>query len=604
MSDNFSSVFETFNARFMTEVEIADRFVPSDSFERLLTSSHTLIIGPRGSGKTSLLKMLQVRALRAWDGKGADNHRKSVNFSSVFLATDIKWFQFLDQISNKYPIEEAQLVVKSLISSKVMLAFLDTWEARLEGSSNDFLHVSDSIDQEKEMCSFLSALWELELDLPTINNLRTKIGIRSVKLKKALRFGGLNNDGVVDRSKYEELLFPPFMDYLFEVVSEFNRVYEDLGRRWAVCFDELELAPATLQKELLSYLRSVEPELVFKLSMSPFCQEARSLAGMERQASEVDDFNVISLWFHLKNSADNFTSELVLNIAKQNSININTAKDLLGETVYYYVDGSKADLGAFLKHAACYDIEFSNYLEKNAINPEDISDMEEDKIAAKVRKALPIASFRSYYKRSDDGATSGGSRKRANLYAGWESFVAICEGNPRWIIGSLNEMFSRAYDTNSKIDGTRPISTSFQLEALAATRQRFFAKLKTIAISPNGGHDESLHNLVDRLGLQIKEKVFGTKFLAEPAQTFILDTVSRYGDLIERGLNAGAFVYCPVGDSGIGKELLIDLAGKRFRLSYLIASEYNIPLRMGSHTQLSYMLNTKPHDSGQKELDF
>ena len=48
--------------------------------------------------------------------------------------------------------------------------------------------------------------------------------------------------------------------------------------------------------------------------------------------------------------------------------------------------------------------------------------------------------------------------------------------------------------------------------------------------------------------------------------------------MVGRSLNAGALIYIPDGD---GEMLLSSLRGKRFRLSYLFAPYYGIPIRLG-----------------------
>src|SRR4051812_44087591 len=92
MTESLSpSIFESFNARPLDPAQVANTFVPSTPFEDLLKRRHTLIVGPRGSGKTTLLKMLQLDALRAWKHIEADRYRGLIDFTGVFIPTDISW---------------------------------------------------------------------------------------------------------------------------------------------------------------------------------------------------------------------------------------------------------------------------------------------------------------------------------------------------------------------------------------------------------------------------------------------------------------------------------------------------------------------------------
>ena len=55
---NTSSIFGAFNARWLTPEDVARSFVPTTHFKALAKFQHSLLMGPRGCGKTTLLKML------------------------------------------------------------------------------------------------------------------------------------------------------------------------------------------------------------------------------------------------------------------------------------------------------------------------------------------------------------------------------------------------------------------------------------------------------------------------------------------------------------------------------------------------------------------
>ena len=56
---------ESFNARNYTPAQVAATFIPNDDYRLLWRNEHTVVLGPRGSGKTTLFKMLTVQALYA-----------------------------------------------------------------------------------------------------------------------------------------------------------------------------------------------------------------------------------------------------------------------------------------------------------------------------------------------------------------------------------------------------------------------------------------------------------------------------------------------------------------------------------------------------------
>src|SRR5712692_2067383 len=92
--------FGSFNARVLSLSQVAETFVPSQNYEKLAKRGHTLLIGPRGSGKTTLLKLLQQPALEAWKHPEANRYRNSIDFTGVFIPTDIGWSEQLRSLGN------------------------------------------------------------------------------------------------------------------------------------------------------------------------------------------------------------------------------------------------------------------------------------------------------------------------------------------------------------------------------------------------------------------------------------------------------------------------------------------------------------------------
>jgi hypothetical protein len=99
---NAPSVFESFNARALSPESVARTFIPSEKFAELAARCHSIVIGPRGSGKTSLLKMLQTTALETWNHEEAGEYRSRIDYTGVFIATDISWKEQLRSIGHPH----------------------------------------------------------------------------------------------------------------------------------------------------------------------------------------------------------------------------------------------------------------------------------------------------------------------------------------------------------------------------------------------------------------------------------------------------------------------------------------------------------------------
>ncbi|MDQ8192786.1 hypothetical protein QEH59_00015 [Coraliomargarita sp. SDUM461004] len=593
---NAPSIYEAFNARSWTEVEVAERFVPSEQYNSLVSRNHALVIGPRGSGKTSLLKMLQVKALSAWRSEHADGYRAHVDFVGIFIPTDIQWFKFLQEVESSADGEIGEYIIQSLITEKVLLAFLDSWESRLnEDDELGFLALEDSHEKEQKVCAFLSDILGLVEADSYIDSIRAAIVLRSVHCRKLIKStlyldGGFNQDRL---SEFRDFFFLDFMSYLPAILETFNRSYEDTDRMWALCFDELELAPQFLQEDLLEYIRSTSKLIIFKLSMSPFCATASRLRGSERDASEKEDFEVIPLWYHEKRASEKFTKELVSDLLNRHFKKSFSVEEVFGLTPFSddQVDYLKdpARLGV-LSHAYKNDPGFQEYCDNKGIRVDSLEDLSPTQRASYIRKGFPTVAFRDYYGLDQKGR----SRKKHELYTGWGAFCAIFEGNPRWIIGCMSELVKAIGSNSEGSEDAVLIDTSVQSKIIEAARHRFRAKLKTVMVGASY-NEKNLMDLVDTIGGKIESYVYERTFIPEPVQSFTLDekTAETHFDLIADGLSSGAFVFCP--DSA-GKELITGLAGKRFRISYLLATEYKIPLRKGSNQALGLLLSDRTKD--------
>ncbi|MGH8546796.1 MAG: hypothetical protein ACREX3_24925, partial [Gammaproteobacteria bacterium] len=66
MTIDSGTIYGTYNARMLSPEEIARTFVINENYRKLLMNEHSVLRGPRGTGKTTLLKMLTAPALREW----------------------------------------------------------------------------------------------------------------------------------------------------------------------------------------------------------------------------------------------------------------------------------------------------------------------------------------------------------------------------------------------------------------------------------------------------------------------------------------------------------------------------------------------------------
>ena len=259
------------------------------------------------------------------------------------------------------------------------------------------------------------------------------------------------------------------------------------------------------------------------------------------------------------------------------------------------------------------DPSFAIYLKQKGLDPNHLDELTEIKKAATVRKIAPVVAVREFYRKPEvlnmpPGALR--SRKTAVLYSGAESLFAITEGNPRWFIGIM-ERPSRS----SRSKGETRISPPWQAEEARAAAERFQAMLATIPMPASSGSMPRLGVLgtVEAAAEYFHEKIVRGPFKSDPPGTFFVDAQVSETILasLGRALNAGAIVYVPDGGPMILSSLSA-LRGKRFRISYLLAPLYGLPLRLGKAAALNTILSSHfhnlqevaPDDMAQDLFDF
>jgi hypothetical protein len=397
------------------------------------------------------------------------------------------------------------------------------------------------------------------------------------------------------------------ISYAIEVIEDAVGV---TGEKWALLFDELELAPDWIQDELVKSLRSTDDRFLFKLALNPFTANTY-LMQTPTSPAPGQDFDQIALWYAEKRDSYAFCAGLWEELLREHNYPTSPARKVLGPS---YFESSPEDLrqsGTAYKRGSRWsnrfvalakkDRTFRQYLEAKQIDPLAMDGMTSVERAADVRKIAPIVAVRDFFRREDSESPNESgrlrSRKSAILYAGADSVFAVTEGNPRWFIGLAKRLLENSSSTPVTIP---PI---VQSDELMRTAQRFSATLRTIPIQRiEGFRPVSLMQIVRQVGRYLHYETVRGPFKPEPPGSFSVDANASENVLAALGqaLNSGAIVYVPDDESQL---ILTSLRGKRFRLSYLLAPVYGFPIRLGKSVALSAILNWEGGATQQLELD-
>jgi hypothetical protein len=588
MKNTKSTLFHAYNARFLEPREVAETFVPSHHFYRLLERSNSLVIGPRGSGKTTLLMMLQEQTLEVLRNRSPDLQIPDNNFTGAFIPTDITWSKQLETLASaNVPLYKSTLLTDIAFTLHVLRCLLSAMEFRCK-KVNLANHV------ESDIAKTLSDCWKLERSCLSLASIRYLLLSQLNKVHATVHpTSASGREGEV----CNVLDAFPRLDLLSSVslaVEIFNDFTGNSDRKWALLFDELELAPSQIRKQLMSYLRSVNNKLLFKLSLVPFSDEIRDLSSF-MSASEQNDFSVIQLWYSNKNDERSFSRKLWKQLVKNSRLENRNPEEILGTSIFdtdprdwqknetaYHKESRQ--LRRF-RSLAKKDLTFQQYLDKEGIDLDEVESISPERRAATVRKVSGIVAIRDSVlseRSSKDGTLAKRSRATLEIYSGANAMFAMLEGNPRWFKAVIGDLIL-AMTPNQKT-----IRASKQARAIEKASERFRALLRTIPcpkvndVSPQQG----IITLIDTIGDYFSKELTKIPFTPDPHNSFAASSDSDEQLIRSLGaaINAGALVWIPKSDADIVSS---DLRGKRLRLTYLFSPFYRLLLRTGKQISLT-----------------
>lgn len=608
------TIFRAFNARVLEPHEVARTFVPSSQFDKLTKRCHTVVVGPRGSGKTTLLKMLQQPALEAWKHPAGQECRNRVDYTGIFIPSDINWKNQLESLGRgSFSEEHTRLLGGAAFTTHVLQAVVTAMRYRVHSEQPAEFpqrRVSLSEKVETNLVRDVARAWCLDPIIPSLFALKHALSARLTSIGAlASQEATLGENDRAERLGKIEYLHLPYLQAAAQAIEVFDDAICETGAKWALLFDELELAPVWIRQNLRSALRSVNPLFLFKLAISPYDHEM--LATNMLSPMPDDDYEAIPLWYAHKEEGIEFCKSLWKSMVESRGLVGDSAYDILGTSLLDTEATEWKELGTAYRSGSAHqrrfsvlagkDASFRSYLRERHINVRRLEMVAGDARAADIRKITALVAVREAfltYKSDPFGKRKPAirSRKNTGLYSGTGAFFAMVEGNPRWLIGIGNRLLDAA-------DLNKPIDARLQNREITRAAGRFRAMLKTIPCEPIKGRQPArgVLSLLDSIGEFFGAAIVLEPFNPDPPVSFTVGSRSNsvVFDTIGKALNTGALVYVP--DMPADVLLSDNLRGKRFRLSYLLAENYYLPLILGRSVSLDQILKGRPPNGDSEE---
>ena len=581
-----------YNAKHTPAEDVAKTFVPGADFTQLQRPSHSVLLGARGCGKTTLMKMLTTQALYNWDHEEAASLREKLEFISIYIPTDIYWNTnkeaYYEQIETRLP-RFAQAVSKAAVNVRVFTSLLDA----LEGHMSFVLGTTDARLEEQVAMSIIRE-WRLPAMVPEMGVIRVALSSLSSEIAYEINRVTHNCFSDADVSFDAPIYNLDFEAAVFAVIEAYCLICNVSRKtRWALCFDELELAPRWLHNRLFESLRSrSEQRLIYKLSASPITTIPKDIL-----ARPIDDVDLIKMWPHKRRGQDQTFSKKIVRDMVQREFGANvTPRDIFGVNNIYRKSSrgdydKEGDTWVEIRELAIVDSSFRAHLIKYGIDPLDPSVCPENKRKkdTELRKIKPLAYFRNYYINYKETVTGRKvrPRKQPTLFHGEEVAYVACDGNPRWIHGVMDLMLSE-----SRTSENRRIPDNIQGATYSTIAERFLDSLRGIPKANycnTEGKVFTLADIVGAIGAYFQSKILDEKFDRDPVGSFTVDAriPPDLLPVISEAIYQGAFVILDTVPQGFDTEIV----GKRYRISYLFYPHFHLPLRKYKTVALSTILN-------------
>ncbi|WP_442923072.1 ORC-CDC6 family AAA ATPase [Microbacterium sp. BR1] len=539
---------------------------------------HSVLSGPRGSGKTTLLKMLQPEALERWHHTQAESMVGAIDYTGVFVATDRIWKQQLEPDTDELDRLIRDVIAESAFATQVARELVTTMAWRAHSiPENTPHHARARLTPADELLLVreLSSLLRLRVEVPRIESVVSALVARFREHGELLR-----SPREID-TQLPDWLIRDTLSTAEACIRLFNTAAQQSDHQWALLFDEMELAPPRVTESVLDAMRGSQSVLLYKLSLSPvqpeFARLNMPLAGVHGQ-----DFELIRLSSQYS-AAPRFAEDIIEAELRKRYVNelALTSRRVFGAGRFASVeeDEDPYAIGSWLwkryDSLAKSDDTFADWLAKKGVDLHALQDLTPNERAAKVRKIRNIVVLREHYRRPHQTG-----RKSHDLYTGAEGLATLVDANPRLLMALLGHVLPR------DLPRTLPLDRAAQSAAIDSVIDRFLALLRSQpAVQGDDGRLFQVVDLVEAIGKELGRRLISGPFDDNPVTAFRVDRRSppHVISALQIALNVGAIVHLP-DDSN--RPIPDTLEGELFRLSFVLAPRYRLPLRLGEHRGL------------------
>lgn len=483
--------YRRFNARGLSPAQVAKNFVTPSSYHELIgTLDAQLLVGPRGIGKTTLLKMLLPEALDNWGADEARHVRKQIAFTGVFLQADKLWSGELEQLSIwGDPQERGERLTRTLRTAFAQrqrfataafgfmalgaLAEAADYRTREGGDERSFRWVPATRTQQEELVGELAPTFLAHKATSTFAGLSEQMFKNLSRLAQLMREAATPgvSRGQQDEILSDRLFTVDFYTAALEFVAAFNRLAKDRWGAWVLLVDEFEFLPPGARQQIGRLFQGGDARLSYKVSLAPY-------TGTEAfKGSQMNDWHRVVLNRH---ATDDFTKRMFeLTLGDGRPEKRLRGRGFGGQRKDSF--GSSTRNAGDVRRLRALDPSFERWLNRILSGRGPAELREDDPALRKLRKVMPLVRLRLEHHALVELFEAGRSPRPevSELYAGAKSMFLLCEGNPRWIKAIAFEL--------TKDGGKAHYTAARQAEAVAHVSRVLYGNLRAMTIQQRTG---------------------------------------------------------------------------------------------------------------------
>jgi len=595
------NLFEVDNARNLSMQELVDTFIPTQSFWRLLSAKHHVVLGARGQGKTALAKMLSHNHLalfaqsrgeaRAWSAI------RGQEFIGIYLPTRLEW---VGGLKNKPWLNEIQReeLFQWRLNIASCIAFIPIISSCIATYVNG---KAKQAQAEREITHQLTNDWIVEPGIEFDNLLQLRRHLEDTDYRKQIQILRERVAGYLPAGE-----IPVGFAFGIELFSPLRQGIRQLSRllsinpncTWILCLDEAEFLTVMDHRIINSHMRAYPENLFFKLTTMPYCHYtlatnigADLVNGHDFEYVNMDSDRVLTA--RTSGEVDTIGTQFgrtlfkklidasFPKISKVSGRDLPTVADVLGESRLLDPrredwDTNSDNMKLVVKYASVETVARARRL---AVGPEF-----SESISRKINGALLL--------RKEVDELRG--NKALTVYSGWRMAIRCSDSNPRHLIRIFNALLMvQSHEQKKELKilktGITPISPEDQTRAM---RTLSTVTLSQVRSFPEVGPE--LHSFLCMLGNFMYFNIHKRPLTTDQITSFTID-----GNVSE--------IEWKLVQVAVGHGLLYPNTGTRnpdqmpwmegtFHLAYALAPHFLLLPRRGKAVTLSTIkkFNDKP----------